>query len=269
VVIEFIDRVIVAVRDLAEARDNWHRAGFGVAAGQFDGAGLSIARVAAGAIEIDLCAISHGNLGGLLIDPMREAIGRGGGIVGWIWGATDREQSDPSRSPISLTFPGLSESAVDVEMLSSGLTGVTDARLDLDSRSRCLKEICGPNPNTVEFLEHIVVMTPSLEDAIAANTEAGVPCKRIREAGKGVRQAFFKLEQTVIEVVAPTRDRPGCWGLALMCSDIARAVEVARDSGLEATSPKQAIQGGHIARIVEPLNGIAIAYMEAGSRIDD
>ncbi len=106
-------------------------------------------------------------------------------------------------------------------------------------------------------------MTPVLDDAIAAHESIGIPCKRIREAGRGMRQAFFKLEQTVIEMVGPAREQPGCWGLAFMCSDIAMAVATAREGGLETTEPKAAIQGGKIARIVEPLDGVAIAFMEA------
>ena len=54
-----------------------------------------------------------------------------------------------------------------------------------------------------------------------------------------------------------------------MCSDIAKAVASARAEGLQATEPKLAIQGGQIARIVEPLDGVAIAFMQAGPRRDD
>ncbi len=86
-----------------------------------------------------------------------------------------------------------------------------------------------------------------------AHEKIGLPCKRIREAGSGVRQAFFKLEQTVLEIVGPGRGTPQVWGLAFMCKDIRRAVDIARANGLEATEPKTAIQGGKIARIVKPL----------------
>ena len=174
----------------------------------------------------------------------------------------------------SIQLPGLAHASVKAEMLSSGLPGVVTAAapitLDIESRRHSLARLCGTNPNTVDYLEHIVVMTPVLDDAIAANEAIGVPCKRIREVGNGARQAFFKLEQTVLEVVGPaTRGRPGCWGLALMCSNIAEAVATARANGLQATEPKLAIQGGQIARIVEPLDGVAIAFMQPGPRRDD
>ena len=92
------------------------------------------------------------------------------------------------------------------------VTAAAKTKLDIESRRLKPRELCGPNANSVDYLEHIVVMTPVLDDAIAANEAIGVACKRIREVGNGARQAFFKLEQTVLEVVGPARAKPGCWG---------------------------------------------------------
>jgi len=273
-----IERVIVAVRALAESSENWRRAGFGIAPVEFQHSGTRIARLAAGAVEIDLCELDAQGNAGFLAQPIREALENGGGIIGWTWGVKDVPHSDardskPTVSNQSIVLPGLSEPTTIVEALRSGLPGVVTAaaktNLDIESRRLMLRELCGPNPNSVDYLEHIVVMTPVLEDAIAANEAVGVPCKRIREVGNGARQAFFKLEQTVLEVVGPARGKPGCWGLALMCTDIASAVATARAGGLQATEPKLAIQGGQIARIVEPLDGVGIAFMQPGPRRDD
>jgi hypothetical protein len=273
-----VQRVIVAVRALAESSENWRRAGFGIAPKEFKHSGMRFARLAAGAVEIDLCEVdAHGDAG-FLAAPLREAAKNGGGIVGWTWGVKDVPHSDAwdSKTPLSnqsIMMPGLSEPTTIAKQLASGLPGVVTAavktNLDIESRRLMLRELCGPNANSVDYLEHIVVMTPVLGDAIAANAAVGVPCKRIREVGNGARQAFFKLEQTVLEVVGPARGKPGCWGLALMCSDIAKAVATARAGGLQATEPNLAIQGGQIARIVEPLDGVAIAFMQAGPRRDD
>ncbi len=275
-----VERVIVAVRDLAASCENWRRAGFAVAPEQFDGDGIRIARMAAGAVEIDLCSVHSTKSRSPLAEHLREATGdgNGGGIIGWVWGVKgapvpiEREALVPTERE-SILLPGLSQASVKAAMLSSGLPGVVTASapidLDIESRRQSLARLCGSNENSVEFLEHIVVMTPVLDDAIAANEAVGVPCKRIREVGNGARQAFFKLEQTVLEIVGPARARPGCWGLALMCSDIARAVATARANDLQATEPKLAIQGGQIARIVDPLDGVAIAFMQAGPRRDD
>lgn len=272
---------MVAVRDLAASRENWRRAGFAIAREEFDSDDIRIARIAAGAVEIDLCATHSAESRSPLAKHLRESTDNDnhGGIIGWVWGVrgvlvSNERESNSIPSIKSIQLPGLAHPSVKAEMLSSGLPGVVTAAapitLDIESRRLSLASICGTNANTVEYLEHIVVMTPVLDDAIAANEAIGVPCKRIREVGNGARQAFFKLEQTVLEVVGPaTRGRPGCWGLALMCSNIAQAVATARANDLQATEPKLAIQGGQIARIVDPLDGVAIAFMQAGPRRDD
>jgi predicted enzyme related to lactoylglutathione lyase len=258
-----IERVLVATADLDAACERWRGAGFAVARAAGGPQGISFARVAAGAIEIDLSALTV-PANPALAAPLAEAAGLGGGLLGWTWGIA--RGGAPSRAAQRVTLPSLRADAVEAAVLSSGLPKVWTAAVEIDAsiaeRGARLAAACGPNPNTVEYLEHIVVMAPVLEDAIAAQERIGIKCKRIREAGGGARQAFFKLERTVIEVVGPARARPGGWGIALMCADIGAAVAWARDHGLEATEPKAAIQGGLIARIVAPLDGVAIAFMQ-------
>ncbi len=260
-----VERVIVATTDLDAARERWRRAGFTVATGQLSAGSLRCARTAAGAIAIDLCAADDPGALGALAPPTRAALGHGGGIVGWTWGVVRAGFADVGTQ--SVTLPGSDSTAVTaavVEGLPAVFTAMVAIDGDVEARRTALRRQCGgDNPNTVDYLEHIVVMTPVLEDAIAVHERLGVACKRIREAGGGMRQAFFKLEQTVLEVVGPARGRPGCWGLAFMCRDIAAAVAHVRASGMQATEPKPAIQGGLIARIVEPLDGVAIAFMQA------
>jgi predicted enzyme related to lactoylglutathione lyase len=275
-----VERVLIAVRDLSASREAWRKAGFAVASREFESDGIRIDRLAAGAVEIDLCVVHSAKSSSPLAEHLREATRNdsAGGIVGWVWGVKGvliSDEPDPSAGQFreTIELPGLPHPTAKAEMLSSGLPGVMTAAtptiLDIESRRLSLAKLCGPNANTVDYLEHIVVMTPVLDDAIKANEAVGVPCKRIREVGNGARQAFFKLEQTVLEVVGPaTRGHPGCWGVALMCSDIARAVATARENGLQATEPKLAIQGGQIARIVDPLDGVAIAFMQPGPRRD-
>lgn len=259
--IKCIERVIVAVTDLDAACERWKKAGFAVAPKRISAGGLDIARLYAGAIEIDLVAVAKSAAD--TPEPLAASLQRGGGIIGWIWGLDDASIGDAANSrslPLSFGDAGAISFA---NFLPGVWTGDVAARGDVAVRRANLEASLGANENTVDYLEHIVVMTPSLEDAIAAHEKIGLPCKRIREAGGGVRQAFFKLEQTVLEIVGPGRGMPQVWGLAFMCRDIRRAVDLARANGLEATEPKTAIQGGKIARIVNPLDGVAIAYMEA------
>ena len=249
--------MIVAVSDLDAARERWAKAGFAVASKRFSGGGSIVARLYAGAIEIDLVATAA-----KVMEPLASALERGGGIIGWTWGVSDSAASDGANS---LMLPLSNDEARSISFanfLPGVWTGSIATETDIATRRTNLEKMCGPNENTIDYLEHIVVMTPSLEDAIAAHEKIGLPCKRIREAGSGVRQAFFKLEQSVLEIVGPGRGTAQVWGFAFMCRDIRRAVDIARANGMEATEPKTAIQGGKIARIVNPLDGVAIAYME-------
>jgi hypothetical protein len=256
--ISYIERVVVAITELDAACERWSKAGFAVASRSSSVDGLDVARLYAGAIELDLVAVTKG---GAAPVPLASALERGGGIVGWTWGI-DVELSGEVTNPLMLPFSDGSRSISFANFLPGVWTGGVASDGDLIARRKNLEQLCGASKNTVDYLEHIVVMTPSLEDAIAAHEKIGLPCKRVREAGGGVRQAFFKLEQTVLEIVGPGRGAAQVWGLAFMCKDIRRAVGFARDNGLEATEPKTAIQGGKIARIVHPLDGVAVAYME-------
>lgn len=253
-----IERVIVAVSDLDPACERWSKAGFAFASKRFSGGGLSIARLRAGAVEIDLIATDLAKAP----EPFAAALERGGGLIGWAWGSSDAVTSEDANSVTLPCSDAATRTVSFVNFLPGVWTGYIAIDTDFAARRANLEQLCGPNQNTVDYLEHIVVMTPSLEDGIAAHEKIGLPCKRIREAGGGVRQAFFKLEQTVLEIVGPGRGTPQVWGLAFMCKDIRRAVDIARANGLEATEPKTAIQGGKIARIVDPLDGVAVAYME-------
>ncbi len=263
-----VERVIIAVNDLGAARERWRRAGFALASEELCAGGLRCARFAAGAVTIDLCAAQDPSRLGVLAQPMSAALAAGGGIVGWTWGVPAGAGLD-APSDALLVLPGIADdsllSAVPTGSLPGVFTAAVEISGELEQRRAELRRRCGPNPNAVDYLEHIVVMTTALDDAIEVHESLGVPCKRIREAGNGVRQAFFKLEQTVLEVVGPTRGRPGCWGLAFLSGDIAHAVARASAAGMNLTAPKPAIQGGRIARIVDPLDGVAVAFMEAAA----
>jgi len=257
--INSIARVIVTVTNLEASRSRWAQAGFAVSEPCEAGA-MRIATIGAGAVAIDLCMAASTTQSG----PLATATARGGGAIGWLWGVDRADAANPGDNTIELPDSSGASTSVHLdEMLEGAFVGATASSDSLEQRRDALRDRCGANPNTVSYLEHIVVMTPSLESAISRVEAIGVPCKRIREAGRGMRQAFFKLEQTVIEVVAPSPNRPGIWGLAFMCEDIRRAVEVACTAGLQATEPKAAIQGGMIARIVDPIDNLAIAFMQA------
>jgi hypothetical protein len=89
-----------------------------------------------------------------------------------------------------------------------------------------------PHPNGIVALDHVVAISPALDRTVAALEAAGLDLRRLRDeptpAG-APRQAFFRLGETILEVVqepaeATERaggDRPAFfWGLAFICSDL-------------------------------------------------
>src|SRR5687767_6790898 len=83
------------------------------------------------------------------------------------------------------------------------------------------------HPNGVLAIDHVVVITSSLERTTAALAEIGIDCRRVRDAGGGVRQGFFLVGDLLLEVVdgtelpeaAPAR----FWGVTMVVSDIEAA----------------------------------------------
>ena len=80
-----------------------------------------------------------------------------------------------------------------------------------------------PHPNGVVALDHVVLFTPNLGRTIDALEAAGIELRRVRDAGEGRQQAFFKLGEVVLEVVgpkAPSGDgAPRFFGLAWTVRD--------------------------------------------------
>jgi hypothetical protein len=114
----------------------------------------------------------------------------------------------------------------------------------------------GPGPahrNGAIAIDHVVVLTPSLERTTAALGEIGVECRRVREAGGGVRQGFFLLGDLLVEVVdaggldadAPAR----FWGVTVVVSDLDAAADVL---GERLGEIRDAVQPGRRIATVRP-----------------
>jgi hypothetical protein len=59
------------------------------------------------------------------------------------------------------------------------------------------------HPNGVIALDHVVLATPNLGRTIESIEAAGIDLRRVRDAGEGRQQAFFKLGEVILEVVGP------------------------------------------------------------------
>lgn len=120
------------------------------------------------------------------------------------------------------------------------------------------------HPNGIVALDHVVVISPALDRTVAVLEGARLDLRRIRErptpAG-APRQAFFRLGDTILEVVqepaeATARaggDRPAFfWGLAFLAPD------------LEATVAGLRERAGEIRPAVQPGRRIATLRRSAG-----
>jgi hypothetical protein len=80
-----------------------------------------------------------------------------------------------------------------------------------------------PHPNGAMGLDHVVVTTPDFDRTSAALEGAGIPLKRVRDAG-GFRQGFRRLGPAILEIVEAPKMPPGparFWGLVVVVADLA------------------------------------------------
>jgi hypothetical protein len=110
------------------------------------------------------------------------------------------------------------------------------------------------HPNGAVGLDHVVVVTPEFDRTAAALEAAGLPFRRIRDAG-AFRQGFRRLGPAILEVVEAPTAPPGparFWGLVVIVSD------------LSALSARLAEHLGQIKPAVQPGRHIATLQSSAG-----
>jgi hypothetical protein len=109
------------------------------------------------------------------------------------------------------------------------------------------------HPIGVLAIDHIVVFTPSLERTTVALAEIGIDCRRVREAGGGVRHGFFLVGDLLLEVVDGTGLPEGAparfWGVTMVVSDIDAAAALL---GERLGPIKDAVQPGRRIVTVRP-----------------
>jgi hypothetical protein len=109
------------------------------------------------------------------------------------------------------------------------------------------------HPNGALSVDHLVVATSSLERTARAFAEIGVECRRVREAGNGIRQGFFLLSDFLVEVVesaeVPRESPARFWGLTVAVEDIDRTASLL---GARLGRVKDAVQPGRRIATVRP-----------------
>lgn len=118
------------------------------------------------------------------------------------------------------------------------------------------------HPNGALAVDHVVAFTGDLDRSLAALAELGEEPRRIRDAGGGLRQAFFVCETALLELAGPVagEDRMRLWGLTLVAADLDA---LAARLGDKLGEVRDAVQPGRrIATVREEANvGTALAFM--------
>jgi hypothetical protein len=126
----------------------------------------------------------------------------------------------------------------------------------------------GEHPNGAHLVDHVVVMTPDLDRTSAAVVAAlGIERRRVRDAGRGVTQGFFRTGEVIVEIVQSPHVPEGdaaLWGLVFVVDDLDAVCEQLGPDlvGL----PRAAVQPGRfIASVREPAAGLGVplAFMSA------
>jgi hypothetical protein len=122
--------------------------------------------------------------------------------------------------------------------------------------------------NGITMLDHVVAVTPALDRTVAALQGAGLELRRIRKeptpAG-APRQAFFRLGETILEVVqepSEAIERAGgnrraafFWGLAFVAPDLDATVA---SLGNRVSEVRPAVQSGRRIATIRRLAGLAL-----------
>ena len=148
-----------------------------------------------------------------------------------------------------------------------------DAPADIDGLATVASTRDPPDapshPNRIVGIDHLVVLTPDLDRTIDALAAAGIELRRIREGpagdGREVRQAFFRMAEVILEVVATGRgdDAPArFWGVTFLSDDLDATLAFLGPD--QVSEPRSAVQPGRrIATVRDSVGlGLPVAVMD-------
>ena len=143
----------------------------------------------------------------------------------------------------------------------SGLSGTDLDGLPTEPGNGEARRPSPSHPNGAVSIDHVVVTTPDLERTLAALGTAGLDLRRRREVDSArgpVRQAFYRLGEVVLEVVAAPGTPAGpaaFWGLVFTVAD------------LDACARLLGGRLGAVKDAVQPGRRIATVRRDAGLRL--
>ena len=163
-----------------------------------------------------------------------------------------RVAADPAAwrdAGFSVTGTSMSVDGVSIEFVQ-GDRGIIDWTLSDEASDLPT----AAHANGVTEIDHVVMLTPSLERTIEELEDQGIELRRIREGETGMgtyRQAFFRVGRPILEVVEA--DGPArFWGITFTTADIDAAAELLGD------------KLGRVKDAVQPGRRIATVRKEAG-----
>ena len=131
----------------------------------------------------------------------------------------------------------------------------------------------GRHPNGALAVDHVVVVTPSLDRTAAALDDAGIKLRRVREAGSPrapARQGFFRLGEVILEVVQPAAPEDGgeaeakvpdpsdparFWGVVFVVADLEQLGALLGD---RLGDPRDAVQPGRRIATLRASAGVSV-----------
>jgi hypothetical protein len=135
----------------------------------------------------------------------------------------------------------------------------------------------GPHhDNGVEFIDHLVILSPDVDRTIAALNAVGIETRRTRKIdaeqyGFEARQTFFRMGEVILELIGPNEpmddaaERPaGFFGLAYTVSDLDATAALLSD---HIGNVKDAVQPGRRITTLRHKNlgmSVATAFMSPG-----
>lgn len=112
------------------------------------------------------------------------------------------------------------------------------------------------HPIGATAVDHVVAVTPDFDRTVAALRAAGLDFRRTREAGGGMRQAFFVVGPCLLELGGPVPDGDvRFWGLTLVVPDLDAAAALLGD---RLGRVKDAVQPGRRIATVRASGGLGV-----------
>ena len=148
-------------------------------------------------------------------------------------------------------------------IVSWSLSGIDRDDVEIDglptTASTSGPSVPGEHPNGAIEIDHVVVMSHAPQRTTAEFEKRGLEVRRVRDAGNGMSQTFFKMREVVLELIGPKipdDDKPAhFFGLAFTVDD------------LDATAAFLGDKLGRVKDAVQPGRRIATLRREAGAGV--